>query len=216
MNTHKFDDSDHEDYDQYSSSESCSNIAISTPKTISKNNNGKAISSTAKRNKREQNIQQKFEELSSVVPGSNKEDEDLMLVDTINYLKQLQERAYILEEQKKNKIISLKKAWVYGNNNIGESSSSCVYRSQNALPEVEAKAIGKDVLIRVHCENQEGYLAKMLGEIEKLDLNVENISSMPFGDYFFDITLTAQMSDEFSMTMKDLRSKLTEALQRFM
>lgn len=113
-----------------------------------------------------------------------------MLDDAISYLKLLQLRANILDEQKKN--LRVEKAWVFGDNDIGESSSS-VYLSTRALPEIKAKVQGKDVLIRVHCENKNGYLTKVLREIEKLQLVVENISSLPFGDYFLDIAVTAKV-----------------------
>lgn len=181
MENQDFDGKYHDDSDQYSSSES---------------------SSTAT----EKYFQQKIIELSSIVPGSNKDNEDSMLADTISYIKSLQERCNILEEQ--NKITIITKAWVFDDKNVEESSFS-----KEDLPEIEAKVEEKYVLIRVHCENQKGHLTKVHGIIEKIHLNVENTSSLPFGDSFVAITVTAQMTDEFFITIEDLKRELREGLQ---
>lgn len=75
-----------------------------------------------------------------------------------------------------------------------ETSPCCRNSSSNqTLPEIEARVSDKDVLIRIHCEKQKGFAAKILGEIEKRHLTVINSSFTPFGDCFMDITIVAQV-----------------------
>lgn len=68
--------------------------------------------------------------------------------------------------------------------------------SDQPLPEIEARVLNKDVLIRIHCEKHKGIscnLANILGEIEKHHLTVVNSSVMPLGSFTIDITVVAQV-----------------------
>ncbi|CAL1371947.1 unnamed protein product [Linum trigynum] len=174
--------------------------------------------------KRREKLSQRFIALSAVVPGLKKMDKASVLGDAIKYLKQLQERVQILEEQASSRktmesVVYVKKSRVYNlddNNELSSSSSSSTeenYLSDGSqLPEIEARVSGKDVMIRIHCEKHKGCIAKLLCEIEKLNLGVMNSNVLPFGNSTLDITVVAQMDCDFSTPMVDLVRNLRRAL----
>lgn len=124
-------------------------------------------------------------------------------------MKHLQERVHELEKQDKNvgvtSMMVLKKpnlCRIINNNeedkNSGETSSGdddddydC---NNNILPEVEARVMGKEVLIEIHCEKQIGIELKVLKHIENLELFVTGNSVLPFGKSDISITIIAQVN----------------------
>lgn len=125
-------------------------------------------------------------------------DKASVLGDAIKYVKNLQERVAELEEQTKKRrvesVVLVKKSQIAAD----DESSSCDENSNSvhsdlALPEIEVRASDKDVLIRIHCEKQQGILLKVLGEIENLHLSIINSSALPFGNSSLDITITAKV-----------------------
>jgi len=123
-------------------------------------------------------------------------DKASVLGDAIKYVKELQERLRVLEEQNKNSnvqsVVTVDEpqlSYDSSNNDDSEAASS----NNETLPHVEAKVLDKDVLIRIHCQKQRGLLLKILVEIQKLHLLVVNNSVLPFGDSILDITIVAQV-----------------------
>ncbi|KAJ9670378.1 hypothetical protein PVL29_026735 [Vitis rotundifolia] len=184
---------------------------VGTPMTRNPSNNQDHV--IAERKRREK-LTQRFIALSAIVPGLKKTDKASVLGDAIKYLKQLQERVKTLEEQTTKKtvesVVSVKKSKLSDNDQNPDSFSD------QPLPEIEARVSNKDVLIRIHCVKQKGFAVRILSEIEKLRLRVVNSSVLPFGDYIMDITVVAQMEDEFCTTAKDLVRNLRLAFQHFM
>ncbi|KAF3439130.1 hypothetical protein FNV43_RR17405 [Rhamnella rubrinervis] len=155
----------------------------------------------AERTRREK-LNQRFITLSAVIPGLKKMDKASVLGEAINYVKHLQQRLKTLEEQVTKKIVEsvvlVKRIQVSANGGDMSSSyddnfDSCSYQP---LPEVEAKALDKDVLIHIQCEKHKEYLVKMLREIEKLHLIVINSSVLQFGNSL-DITIVARVRKNF-------------------
>ncbi|KAJ9670371.1 hypothetical protein PVL29_026732 [Vitis rotundifolia] len=176
----------------------------------------KRVSSTSRTNnhdhviaerKRRGKLNQRFIALSVLVPGLRKMDKISVLGDAAKYLKQLQERVQKLEEQTATKtmesVVFVKKSQLCDDDlsSSDQNSDSC---SNQTLLEIEARVSNKDVLIRIHCERQKGFTAKILDEIEKLHLTVVHSSSLPFGNYIMVTTVVARMEDKFCMTVKDL------------
>ncbi|KAH9655329.1 BHLH domain-containing protein [Citrus sinensis] len=163
--------------------------------------------------KRREKLSQRFIALSAIVPGLKKMDKASVLGDAIKYLKQLQEKVKILEEQANKKTIE---SVVFVNktqlSDEGESPNGAF---NEALPEIEARFCDKSVLIRVHCEKRKGVFEKIVAEIEKLYLTVINSSVMTFGSSVLDVTIIAQMDVEFNMTVMDLVKNLHSAFQLF-
>ncbi|KAL7002947.1 hypothetical protein U1Q18_004107 [Sarracenia purpurea var. burkii] len=139
--------------------------------------------------KRREKLNQRFIALSAVIPGLKKTDKASVLGDAIKYLKQLQERVKMFEEQDRKKSIEsaifVKQYDLYAS---GDHSSLF-----EPLPEIEARFCDKDVLIRIHCEKRKGVLEKTVTEIEKLHLSIINSSVMAFGSCTLDITIIAQV-----------------------
>ncbi|KAK3026770.1 hypothetical protein RJ639_040309 [Escallonia herrerae] len=163
--------------------------------------------------KRREKLAERIIALSTIVPGLKRMDKASVLGDAIKYLKQLQERVKLLEEQAKKKpeesLVFVDK-FQHAAENGHDSSSSC--NENVSLPVIEARISENNVLINIHCEKQNGFLVKLLREIEKLHLSVVNSNVMPFGNHAMDVTIAAQMDSEFCLTGKDLVRNLRIAL----
>lgn len=126
-------------------------------------------------------------------------DKASVLGDAISYVKELQERVKVLEEQTKKRtvesVVYVKKSQLVVSGTDDESSScddnSEISTSDGTLPEIEARVSDKDVLIRIHCEKQKGLLPKLISQLEMLHLSITNTSVLPFGNSTLDITIIA-------------------------
>ncbi|KAK9077253.1 hypothetical protein SSX86_005590 [Deinandra increscens subsp. villosa] len=168
--------------------------------------------------KRREKLSQRFIALSALLPGLKKMDKASVLGDAIKHMKTLQEKVKALEDQIKKRpntesVVFVKRYDVSGD--IGETSSSDDGPIHEQLPEIEARFMGNNVLIRIHCEKKAGVVEKILTELEKLHISVSNTTSMTFANYALDITVTAQIDKEFAITMKDLVKNLRSALKQF-
>lgn len=115
-----------------------------------------------------------------------------MLGGTIKYLKHLQDRVRFLEEQASQKtidsVVHLNKSRL----SVADTELECI-----ALPEIEARSSGKNVMIRVHCERRKGVVEITMAEIEKLKLTVINSSVITFGSNSLHLTIISQVSFSF-------------------
>ncbi|KAL8234639.1 hypothetical protein R6Q59_020739 [Mikania micrantha] len=144
-------------------------------------------------------------------------DKASVLGDAIEYMKNLKERLKILEEQT-SKQANIESARFEIATDGGEISSSDGNIScfSEQLPEIKARFIGNDVLIRIHCEKKPGVVGKTFAEIEKLHLSVINSSAVIFANCMLHIIVIAQMDKDFTMTMKDFVRNLHLTLNQFM
>ncbi|XP_054809012.1 transcription factor bHLH25-like isoform X2 [Prosopis cineraria] len=167
----------------------------------------------AERRRREK-LNQKFITLSSIIPGLKKMDKASVLGDAIEYVKQLKEREKILEEQvamnRKESAVLTRRTILFADDDDKSPPSDEI--PDKSLAEIEARVLGKDVLIRIQCEKHNGCEAKILREFENLRLTVHSSSILPFGETTLCITIIAQMDKEHSMTAKDLVGSLRKAL----
>ncbi|KAE8010437.1 hypothetical protein FH972_006808 [Carpinus fangiana] len=170
--------------------------------------------------KRREKLSQRFIALSAIVPGLKKMDKASVLGDAIKYLKELQGRVEFLEEQTKKRtvesVVFVKKSQISADDDTSSCDENFDGRSDEALPEIEARISEKDVLIRIHCEKQKGVIVKIINEIEKLNLSVVNTSVLPFGNSTLAVTVIAQVDDEFDMKAKDLLKLLRVGLLKYM
>nr|AVL95376.1 transcription factor bHLH2 [Diospyros kaki] len=175
-------------------------------KAVGENRHSSGTRDPVKAGKRRRKLALQFIELSSMIPGLKKMDKASIVDDAISYVKQLQDRVNTLEKQTKKNSVEKTRA------SAGEGTSS----STEELLEIDVKVQEKNVLIKIYCKNQKGYLSKILCEIEKLHLKIVTFSALPFADCFLDTTVSAQMGDSFCMTIEDLKRDLRLALQQFM
>ncbi|KAK7255182.1 hypothetical protein RIF29_28586 [Crotalaria pallida] len=129
--------------------------------------------------------------LSATIPGSKKKMDNNSILDTAShYVKQLQQRVRELEQQ------------VECNTSSNKGTTSCTevnsYEpNEHILPEVKVRVLHKEVLVIIHCENQKGIMLKILAKLENLHLSIVNSSVLPFGRSTLDITIIAQVHNDF-------------------
>ncbi|TKY64602.1 Transcription factor bHLH25 [Spatholobus suberectus] len=163
--------------------------------------------------RRRQELTERFIALSATIPGLNKTDKASVLRAAIDYVKQLQERVQELEQEDKKRrvesVIFLKNPDPNGNEDTTSTETNC-----SILPEMEARVLGKEVLIEIHCEKENGIELKILDHIENLHLKVTGSSVLPFGNSALCITITAQMGDAYQMAVNDLVKDLRQVLSK--
>ncbi|XP_076904164.1 transcription factor bHLH19-like [Bidens hawaiensis] len=160
--------------------------------------------------KRREKLSEKFIALSALLPNLKKMDKATVLGDAIEYMKTLKEKVKTLEEQtSKTPNLESKRFEM-------SSSDEIISCCSEQYPEIKARFIGNDVLIRIHCENKTGFLEKTLAEIEKLNVTVINSNAVIFANSMLHITVTARMDKDLTMTVKDLVRNLHLGLKQFM
>ncbi|KAK6923203.1 hypothetical protein RJ641_011507 [Dillenia turbinata] len=121
-------------------------------------------------------------------------DKASILEDAVKYLKELQERVQKLEELAANRTIESVIITPEFKPYTDEGTRSSNYYMKGQLPEIEARILNEEVLLRVHCDNQNGISRKIVNEIEKLHLVVVSSNVIPFGGTTLYITLIAQVN----------------------
>ncbi|XP_019420609.1 PREDICTED: transcription factor bHLH18-like [Lupinus angustifolius] len=155
-------------------------------------------------------------------------DKATVLRDTIKHVKFLHQQVKKLEEQAKRKrvesVVYVEKSKVSSSEDVPDSSSNSVDGDSNndpssksieSLPEIEARVSEKNVLIRIQCKKQKGVLVNIVKVIENLHLSVINSSALIFGTSLMDITIIAEMDDEFSLSVKEFLRSLRMRLSQF-
>ncbi|KAH7404232.1 hypothetical protein KP509_15G016900 [Ceratopteris richardii] len=161
--------------------------------------------------KRREKLTQRFIALSAIVPGLKKMDKASVLGDAIKYVKQLQDRLRVLEEQTpKTMSVSLQKTQEGSSQTFNPENTS----NPHVEPVTEVRMIGKNVLIRVHCEKKKGVLIKSLAELENLQLSVMNANILLFTEAALDLTFTAQVEEGCELTADDIAKALQDFFKR--
>ncbi|KAK7325278.1 hypothetical protein VNO77_29438 [Canavalia gladiata] len=162
---------------------------------------------------RRQELTRKFIALSATIPGLKKMDKAHVLREAINYVKQLQERVRELEEDiQKNgveSVITITRSHICIDDDHDDTKTDQCYGPNEGLPEVEARVLGKEVLIKIHCGKQKGILLKIMSQLERLHLYISTSNVLPFGNTL-DITIIAQMGDKYKLVVKDLVKELRQ------
>ncbi|KAL0377962.1 UNVERIFIED_CONTAM: Transcription factor NAI1 [Sesamum radiatum] len=140
-------------------------------------------------------------------------DKSSVLEDAVKYLKHLQERVKKLEEQaEKQSVMLVSKSQILAEDEGSSDEQSGSYNEQ-PLPEIEARICDNRILIRVHCENQKGVLVSLLCKVESLNMAIFNTIATPFGNVAVDITIIAELEEEFNLTMKEVVTAIRSVLQ---
>ncbi|KAJ4771910.1 basic helix-loop-helix (bHLH) DNA-binding superfamily protein [Rhynchospora pubera] len=147
---------------------------------------------------RREKLTQRFIALSSLLPGLSRMDKASVLEDAIKYVKQLQERVKTLEAQTLTKSIQPSNSETKSQSTLDEcnSAESTVDDDQSTnkkfIPEIEVRISQQRILIKIHCGNQQGILAKLLSEIENLGLTIVTTSAVPFTSSSINITVSTK------------------------
>ncbi|ONM17219.1 Transcription factor bHLH28 [Zea mays] len=154
--------------------------------------------------KRREKINQRFIELSTVIPGLKKMDKGTILSDATRYVKELQEKLKALEDGGSGSNDRSIESWVLVKKPCivvpGEDAGSPSWDSSgaspatNPLPEIEARFLNKNVMVRIHCMDGKGVVVRVLAELEELPLSIVHANVMSFQACTLIITITAKAS----------------------
>ncbi|KAJ3700865.1 hypothetical protein LUZ61_004570 [Rhynchospora tenuis] len=170
---------------------------------------------------RREKLTQRFIALSSLLPGLSRMDKASVLEDAIKYVKQLQERVKTLEAQTVPKAVpqldiekkSQSSPDECNSSTCAESSLHDVQPNKGSLPEIEVRISQQSVLVKIHCDSQKGILGKAMSEIENLGLTIVTTSVVPFTSSTIDMTITAKVDEELSLTVEDLVKRINFAFK---
>uniref|UniRef100_A0A0E0KHB3 BHLH domain-containing protein n=1 Tax=Oryza punctata TaxID=4537 RepID=A0A0E0KHB3_ORYPU len=193
-----------------------------TRRASSKGNGGGSGSSSAApyaqehiiaERKRREKINQRFIELSTVIPGLKKMDKATILSDAVRYVKELQEKLSELEHQNGGveSAVLAKKPCIAAASAPAAAGSST---ARSSLPEIEAKISHSNVMVRIHCDNGKGLLVRLLAAVEGLHLGITHTNVMPFSACTAIVTIMAKVEEGLSVTAEDIVGKLNTVLQQ--
>ncbi|XP_037428713.1 transcription factor bHLH25-like [Triticum dicoccoides] len=178
--------------------------------------------------KRREKINQRFIELSTVIPGLKKMDKATILSDATRHVKELQEKIKALEaatgrsNRSNETVVLIKKkprhadAAVSDQNQNGSpsSASSGAPASKNPLPEIEVRFSETGVMVRILCHDVKGVVVRVLSEVEEgLHLTVTHTNVMPFTACTVIITITAKVDEGFTVTAEEIVGRLNYVLE---
>ncbi|VAI09819.1 unnamed protein product [Triticum turgidum subsp. durum] len=172
--------------------------------------------------KRREKINQRFIELSALIPGL-KMDKGTILTEATRYVKELQERVRSLEAAGGNHrsvetVVLVRKPCRPVAPDDGEGSARFLLAAGtpatgNKLPEIEAKLSEDNVMVRIHCEmNGKGLVARVLTEVEELHLRIVHNDVMPFTASTVIITTMAKVEEGFTVNTEEIVGRLNSAL----
>ncbi|CAL4943626.1 unnamed protein product [Urochloa decumbens] len=175
--------------------------------------------------KRREKINQRFIELSTVIPGLKKMDKATILSDATKYVKELQEKLKDLEAggssgRSVETVVLVKRPCLHaaaaaapdGDDYPLSVSSGTPAARNKQLPEIEARFSEKSVMVRITCENGKGVAVKLLAEVEELHLSIIHANVMPFPAGTLIITITAKVEEGFTLTAEEIVGRLNSAL----
>ncbi|KAK3149750.1 hypothetical protein QOZ80_3AG0222140 [Eleusine coracana subsp. coracana] len=175
--------------------------------------------------KRREKINQRFIELSSVIPGLKKMNKASILYDATRHVKELQEKIKELEAGGRNgrsneTVVVVKRPCLHGagaasdgdGSSLSASSGTRTPAANKQLPEIEVQFSDKSVMVRIHCENGKSVVVKVLAEIEELHLGIIHANVMPFSASTVIITITAKVEEGFTITAEDIARRLNSVL----
>jgi hypothetical protein len=137
-------------------------------------------------------------------------DKASVLGDAIKYVKTLQEKLRTIEEQMpKKRVRSLSNLKIpptsidkEGLPTSGTGSGAekvdnevIVREDDGPAPEIEARAVDRSVMIRMHCEKRKGLLVRCLAELERLKLAILSANMLSFSSTSIDLTCSVQMEE---------------------
>ena len=121
-------------------------------------------------------------------------DKASVLAEAARFVKQLQARVKELEEQTSRiRASSLEDRETSSSSFLSNGDFGISKPLGDHSPEVEARISDKDVLIKVHCERKHEIVARVLEEIQRLNLDMVNYNAMDFGKYAMVITVLAKV-----------------------
>ncbi|KAK4269458.1 hypothetical protein QN277_022612 [Acacia crassicarpa] len=186
--------------------------------------------------KRRQELSQKFIALSATIPGLKKIDKSTVLSEAIDYVKKLKERVRELEELNKkirddresSLISSLNRSpchhlnakdndhhhhqdTISSSETKSTSDDKCFKIINKGLPEIEARALHNQILIRIHCEKHNTVMLTIFAQLKRFHLSIISSSVLNFANSALDITILTEV-DVHKIEVKEVVKKLRLAM----
>ncbi|CAD6266672.1 unnamed protein product [Miscanthus lutarioriparius] len=155
----------------------------------------------AERRRREK-INQRFIELSTVIPGLKKMDKATILGDAVKYVRELQDKVKTLEEDGAHNasggiqsavLVTKQKCHMPEDEAMASSHGGGGGDGGMQLPEIEVRLSERSVLLRIHCYSARGLLVRVISEVEQMQLSITHTNVMPFPASTAIITITAKV-----------------------
>ncbi|XP_009606580.1 transcription factor bHLH25-like [Nicotiana tomentosiformis] len=162
--------------------------------------------------KRRQKLTQLFISLSNILPGLKKMDKASLLGDTIQYMKELQQRVKVLEKEIKNNPSKRSLAAKVPSDVSLSEGSDYSSNEEDIVPEINVRISDKSALIDIYCNKQGGVVGRILSEMERLHLSVRDMNIMSFSRTSLDISVVAEMENGFDVNVEDIVKALQSKL----
>ncbi|OEL35222.1 Transcription factor bHLH25 [Dichanthelium oligosanthes] len=150
--------------------------------------------------KRREKINQRFIELSTVIPGLKKMDKATILSDATSYVRELQEKLKAQQDGSSRgrgmeSAVLVKKPLIAAPDDDDEGGAApSPAATRSALPEIEAMISDGNVMVRIHCQDSKGVLVRLLAEIEGLHLGITHTNVVQFSASILIINIMAKAS----------------------
>ncbi|OIT04505.1 PREDICTED: transcription factor bHLH25-like [Nicotiana attenuata] len=154
--------------------------------------------------KRRQKLTQLFISLSKILPGLKKMDKASLLGDTIQYMKELQQRVKFLEKEIKNNPSKRSLAAKVPSDVSLSQGSDYSSNEEDIVPEINVRVFDKSALINIYCNKQNGVVGRIVSEMEKLHLSVRDMNIMSFCRTSLDISIVSEMENGFDVNVEDI------------
>jgi len=176
--------------------------------------------------KRREKINQRFIELSTVIPGLKKMDKATILSDATRYVRDLQEKLRALQKDgggrgMQSAVLASKKPRIAaaadddedGGAHPNAAGGGAAATRNNALPEIEVRISEDNVaMVRIHCRDAKGVVVRLLAEVEGLHLSITHTNVVQFSASVLIINIMAKVEQGFNSTADDIVGTLNAAL----
>ncbi|RLN17358.1 transcription factor bHLH18-like [Panicum miliaceum] len=179
--------------------------------------------------KRREKINQRFIELSTVIPGLKKMDKATILSDATRYVRELQEKLRALQQDggggggrgMESAVLASKKPRIAapdddedgGAHPYAAGGPAATTGNNNALPEIEVRiSEGDAVMVRIHCRDAKGVVVRLLAEVEGLHLSITHTNVVQFFSSVLIVNVMAKVEQGFNSTADDIVGRLNAAL----
>ncbi|KQK13836.1 transcription factor bHLH19 [Brachypodium distachyon] len=166
--------------------------------------------------KRRETMNQRFIELSTVIPGLKKMDKGTILTDAARYVKELEEKIKSLQASSSDRRMSIESVVLIAPDYQGSRPrplfSAVGTPSSNQVPEIKATISENNVVVRIHCENGKGLAVRVLAEVEELHLRIVNSNVTPFSASTVIITAMAKLDEGFTINAEEIVGRLNSVL----
>lgn len=120
-------------------------------------------------------------------------DKASLLGDTIQYMKELQQRVKVLEKEIKNNPSKRSLAAKVPSDVSLSEGSDYSSNEEDIVPEINVRISDKSALIDIYCNKQGGVVGRILSEMERLHLSVRDMNIMSFSRTCLDISVVTEV-----------------------